>query len=110
MNPRPSWSEPDKARMVAMRDAGETFAAVAAEFKTGERSVNKVVARYRRRLARMAAPPTVAPSRASVSGHNGGHDGWSERALTEPWANYTARKKAERAARAQAAQPMEMAA
>ena len=67
MNPRPSWSEPDKARMVAMRDAGETFAAVAAEFKTGERSVNKVVARYRRRLARMACDFCLWSMRAGPS-------------------------------------------
>ena len=35
---------------------------------------------------------------------------YTESAMTESWAEFSARKKAERAARAQAAQPMEMAA
>ena len=82
------WSPEDRATLAQLYADGVTYLQMGVAFGRSRSAIASAVLRFINRPPCAPPPPAANVSRSL----------WSERNLTEPWAKFTARKKAERAA------------
>lgn len=99
------WSGADLSAMAALRSDGETYRAIGTRYGVTAATARKAMARGAARAEVVKRRKRAPAAKVAATIFR-----YTESAMTESWAEFSARKKAERAARAQAAQPMEMAA
>jgi len=91
-----------KARIIELRKLNHSFKEIIAfifvefKYKVNRNQIAGIV--FKAGLNKPRPKPANKSVKKNPNGRAGSHhSSWSENALTEPWAEYTARKKAERA-------------
>lgn len=82
------WTRAEIDKVHAMRYSGLSMSQIADELG---KSRNAIAGVFRRERARKSKPKPAAKKRVNAHLH-----AWSDQNLTETWAEYSARKKAER--------------